>query len=168
MNGIGFQLATPANGSGGKIPMTIELAIASGYSEAQGALLVRSATGTFEACGTDPTEVGAVALDPGGADTSGFNILGRKEFPSLTMRGILVAGQKFWAPYQGTVPTAVDNSTYGVTRATDGVWKIDFAKVGGGVLAYHGFPDKSPADAAGAGQDTLALVSFLPGVIQAL
>lgn len=161
-------LAQPSGGSGGKIPQTVEKTIASGYSEVQGALLQQSATNTWEATGSDPVQVAAVALTPGGADTSGYNILGRKEFPPLSMQGILPRGQRFLFPYMGSVPAAVDGSTYGATRDTDGYYKIDFNKLGGGVFNYFGFPDLSPADSAGSGQDTRALVSFVEGIIQAV
>lgn len=166
------RLAKPSKGSGGKIPLTVEKTIASGYAENQGALLQVSATDTYEATGSDPVQVAAVALTPGGADTSGFNILGRKEFPELTMQGISVDGQQFLFPYMGSVPAAVDGTTYGATRDSDGYYKIDFSKVGGGVFNYHGFPDFSPESTSDAGetggQDTLALVTFVAGIVQPL
>ena len=165
---LGGRLAQPSRGSGGKIPLTVEKTIASGYAENQGALLQVSATDTYEGTGSDPVQVAAVALTPGGADTSGFNIVGRKEVPPLKMQGIGVDGQKFLFPYMGAIPAAVDGSTYGATRDVDGYYKIDFNKLGGGVFNYYGFSDMSPADAAGSGQDTMALVSIVSGMVQPL
>lgn len=165
MNGIGFQMAAPHVGTGGKMARIIELPIAGGYAEAQGALILAVA-GAFQACGADPASIGAVSLTPGGADTSGFNELGRKEFPPLTMQGICLEDQLFLAPYIGT-PGAV-NALFGVIRDSDGVWKVDFNETVNTRLVFLGFPDKSPADAAGAGQDSLALVRFLAANIQLL
>lgn len=166
------RLAKPSRGSGGMIPLTVEKAIASGYAENQGALLQVSATNTYEATGSDPVQVAAVALTPGGADTSGFNIVGRREVPPLFMQGTDAKGQQYLFPYMGTVPAAVDGSTYGATRDTDGYYKIDFNKIGGAVFNYHGFPDFSPESTSDpgetGGQDTLALVTFVDGIIQPL
>lgn len=166
------RLAKPSRGSGGKIPLTVEKAIASGYSEKQGALLQVSATDTYEATGSDPVQVAAVALTPGGADTSGFNLVGRSEVPPLFMQGIGVEDQQFLFPTMGTVPAAVDGTTYGATKDSDGYYKIDFNKVGGNVFNYHGFPNFSPETTSdpgeAGGQDTLALVTFVEGIIQPL
>lgn len=162
----GIQLANPAPGSGGKMPRVVERAIISGYAALEGALLLDNGDGTFVECGADPAQIGAVAVTPGGADTSGFNILGRKEFPPLFMQGYaLQPDVRFLAPYLGAIPAATGGN-FGATRDADSFWKIDFNKPGGAVFTYLGFPDRSPVDAAGAGQDLLALVSFQPGIIQ--
>lgn len=169
--GIGFQLASPAGGSGGKLPRTVENALAAGYAEAQGALLLIDANGKFDVCGADPAAVAAVALTPGGTDTSGFNILGKKEYPPGYMQGItLLADTRFIAPVvNGPLAGVAGVAQYGVTRDVDGVWKVDGNKLGvNPVVIFQGQPDFSPADAAGAGQDTEVLVTFLPAVIQPL
>lgn len=165
MSTVGFRLATPSRGSGGKIPLTVERAIASGYAEAEGALLLINATNKFEACGADPALIAAVALTPGGADTSGFNILGRKEFPPLFMQGISLAGEHFIAPYLGTLP-ANPGGTYGVVRDSDGVWKVDFTDDVNVVLTYTRIPTFDPGSADGSGLNQLVIVEFLPTVIQ--
>ncbi len=165
MNGVGFQLATPAQGSGGKLPLSIEKALASGYAEAQGALIIADNTNKWAACGADPTSIAAVAVTPGGTDTSGFNILGHKEYPPGYLQAWPIRGVQFLAPYIGTLPTT-PGGTYGVTRDSDGVWKVDFSKDLNGILTYLDIPNKSPADAAGSGQDTLVLIQFLSVVVQ--
>lgn len=164
MSTVGFQLAQGTRGGGGKIPTTVERPILVGYAEAQGALLVYDGT-NFVACGADPAQIAAIALTPGGADTSGFNILGRKEYPPNFLQGILPQGNRFLCPFLGALPATTGDS-FGVTRDTDGVWKLDFAKVGSPTFTYRGCPDRSPADAAGSGQDILVEVQILDGVVQ--
>jgi hypothetical protein len=166
ITGIGFQVASSNPGGGGRLPLTVEKAILDGYAENQGALLTVDVNGNFAACGADPIAVAAVALTPGGADTSGFNILGRKEFPKNTMQGAWVgAGQRFLAPFLGALP-AVAGGQFGVTRDVDSVWKVDFNKLDNPVVVFLANPDRSPADAAGAGQDTLVIVQFIDNVVQ--
>lgn len=165
-NTIGFQLARPSAGSGGKIPLTLARPIVAGYAEAQGAPLIVDGTGNFAACGADPDTIAAISLTPGGADTSGFNILGRKEYPALEMQGISIRGsQRFLAPYMGALP-AVVGGAFGITRDVDGVWKVDFNKADKNVVIYRDNPVRSPADAAGAGQNALVEVFFNEGVVQ--
>lgn len=162
----GFQLADPAKGSGGKIPDTVEKTIDSAYAEAQGALLYVDASGNFAACAADASSIAAVALTPGGADTSGYNILGRKEFPPLKMQGISIAnGQRFIAPYSGTLPAA-PGGQYGFVRNASGLYVVDFDETVNVCLTYLGVVDFNPAltDA----QEALVEVSFLSTVVQAL
>jgi hypothetical protein len=162
---VGFQLASPSPGSGGKIPPTIEKLLASGYAEAQGALLLVNASDEFAACSADPAAIAAVALTPGGTDTSGFNILGTKEFPPGSMQGISIAnGVKFISDYVGSLP-AVPGGQYGVIRDSDGIWKVDFNETINVVLQYLGVVDFRPdlADAS----EGLVLSSFLPAIVQA-
>jgi hypothetical protein len=171
ISGVGFQEATPARGSGGKQPRTVEKALAAAYAEYQGALLVVDGDGNYAACGADPALVAAVAATRGGTDSSGFNILGHYEFPPGYMQGISTAdGQQFLAPVvNGPLAGVAGQDSYGVTRDTDGVWKVDGNKLNvNPVVKFQGYPDRSPADAAGSGQDTLVLVTFLPAVVQEL
>jgi hypothetical protein len=162
---VGFRLATPARGSGGKIPYTFERALASGYAEAQGALVLIDGTNKIAACGADPTSVAGVALTPGGTDTSGFNILGHKEFPAGYMQVIACGDEHFLAPYVGTLPTN-PGGQYGVVRDSDGVWKVDFAETTTKVVTYVGIPTFSPGDASGAGQNGEVEVMFIGTVVQ--
>lgn len=160
----GFQLADPARGSGGKIPPTVELTIDSGYAEAQGALLYVDGSGNFAACAADASLIAAVALTPGGADTSGFNILGRKEFPPLKMQGISIAGgQRFIAPYSGALPAA-PGGQFGFVRNASGIYVVDFDEVVNVCLTYLGVVDFRP-DLSDANEG-LVEVSFLPTVVQ--
>lgn len=126
----GFILAA-TDTVGAQIPRIVERALAAGYASGQGALLLLNGSGQFAECGADPALIAAVANGPGGTDTSGFNILGKKEFPPGYMQGISVAsGVKFLSPYMGTLPGA-DGGTYGVTKDSDGFWKVDFSKTAG-------------------------------------
>lgn len=161
---VGFQLDQPARGSGGKFPKTIEKPILVGYAEAEGALLAYDGT-NFVACGADPAQIAGVALTPGGADTSGFIILGRKEYPPNTMQAILPKDQEFKVPFLGVLP-ATSGDNFGVTRDADGVWKIDFNKPDKPTFTYLGNPSLSPSDAAGAGQNVLVRVQILDGSVQ--
>lgn len=112
------------------VPLILERALAAGYASGQGALLLVNGSGQFAECGADPALIAAVANTPGGADTSGFNILGRREFPPNMMQGIYVGNNtRFMFPYMGTLPGA-DGATYGVTKDADGFWKMDFSKTG--------------------------------------
>lgn len=161
---VGFQLAAAAPGSGGKIPDTVEKQLAAAYAEKQGALLVVDGDGKFAACAADANLIAAVALTPGGTDTSGFNILGTKEFPPGYMQGISIAsGQKFIAPYTGDLPAA-PGGQYGFVRNADGIYVVDFTDVVNVCLTYLGVPDFRPDLAESS--EGLVLVSFLPSVVQ--
>lgn len=100
------------------------------YAAEYGALLVVDGSGNYAECGADPATINAVALSRGGADTSGYNILGRKEFPSGKLIAVNPSGRKFRCKYMNTLPSN-SGGTYGVTRDSDGFWKVDFSKTGG-------------------------------------
>lgn len=153
----GFILASAA--PGGSIPSIVEKALAAAYAEDQGALLVVNGSGQFAACGADPPLIAAVSLTPGGTDTSGFNILGSKEFPPGYMQGIAVRDQLFRAPYVGTLPAA-DGGQYGVIRDTDDVWKVDFDEVAAVAVTLVGRLTNDPEDVPE------VLVRFLDAVVQ--
>lgn len=161
---MSFRWANPARGSGGKVPRTVEKAIAVGYAEERGALLTVDGSDNFVACGADPVAIAAVAIGPGGADTSGFNIVGRKEFPPYRLQGTSIAdGQQFLAQFVGTIGTI--GQQYGVVRDTDGFWKVDFNEIDNPVLTYVGDPDFFPGVARGTGSENLVLVEFLPNIV---
>lgn len=161
---VGFRLAHPSPGSGGKIPRTVEKPLASGYAEEQGALLVVNASDQYEAAGADSALIAAVALTPGGADTGGYNILGAKEFPEGYMQGIAVeGGVQFLAPYVGSIPAA-SGGEYGFIRDSDGIYKVDFDDAVNVRLHFHAVPDFRP-DVARA-SEALVLVSVLPAAVQ--
>lgn len=164
MSTVGFQLATPSRGSGGMEPRTFERTIASGYSEAQGALLVLDSSNNLVSCGADPTLIAGVAVTPGGAIATSsigfFNILGRNEFPLLKMQAYALKDQRFIAPYVGTLPTT-PGGQFGVVRDTDGVWKIDFSDDVNQVLVYMGNRNNTLE-----GSLPLAICMFLDAVVQ--
>jgi len=160
MNSVGFTLAAPSKGSGGKEPLTVERALASGYAEAQGALVVVNSSNQFAAVAADSLLIAGVAVTPGGTDTSGFNILGHKEFPPGYIQVYALKGQLFAAPYVGTLPT-YDGGTYGFVRDTDGVYKGDFTDDVNVALTLVG-----RRTAALDGSLGLVLVRFLDSVCQ--
>lgn len=121
---MSFRLANP---DGQSAPPTVERDLAAGASFPQGSLMLVNASGQYAECAADPASIAAVAATPCGADTSGFNMLGRKEFPSGKMQGINLHRQRFRARYVGTLPAA-DGGSYGVVKDTDGQWKVDFAE----------------------------------------
>lgn len=153
----GFVLASGS--PGGLIGDVTEKALAAAYAEEQGALLVVNGSGQFAACGADPAQIAAVANTPGGTDTSGFNILGKKEFPAGYMQGIAIKGRQFRAFYTGTLPAA-DGGQYGVIRDSDGFWKVDFDEVVNVVLVLRGRLTAAPESQAE------VLVEFLDSIVQ--
>jgi hypothetical protein len=153
----GFVLAS--SDSGGFLDPLVEKALAAAFAEAQGALVVVNGSGQFAACGADPALVAGVTNTPGGTDTSGFNILGSKEFPPGYMQVIPARGNLFRAPYVGTLPAA-DGGEYGVIRDSDGIWKVDFDELAAPVVVLAGRLTDDPED------QPEVLVRFLDSVIQ--
>lgn len=121
---MSFQLAHP---DGVAVPRIVEKTLAAGYAALEGALLLANASDEFAETGADPASIAAVAVAPGGTDTSGFNRFGKKEFPPGKMQGIALSGIVFSARYVGTLPGA-NGANYGVVRDTDTYWKVDFAE----------------------------------------
>jgi hypothetical protein len=153
----GFVLAS--GNPGGTIGSVVELPLAAAYAEESGALLVVNGSEQFAACGADPALIAAVANTPGGTDTTGFNILGHKEFPAGYMQGIAIKGRKFRAFYVGALPAA-DGGQYGAIRDSDGFWKVDFNEVDSPVLVLVGRLTASPES------QSEVIVQFLDSVVQ--
>lgn len=123
---MSFQLAYP---KGVAVPRIIEKSLAAAQAFEVGALLVADANDNWAECGADPASIAAVACSPAGADSTGFNILGRREFPSGKVQAIALSAEvPLSCKYVGTLP-AVNGGTYGVVRDTDGFWKLDFSEV---------------------------------------
>lgn len=123
---MSFQLAYP---KGMAVPRIVTKALAASQAESAGALYIADGSDNFAACGADPAAIAGVGLFGCGADTSGFNILGKKEFPPGYMECYaLTAEIAFSAKYVGSLP-GVNGGSYGVVRDSDGLWKIDFAEV---------------------------------------
>lgn len=139
----------------------VEKALAVGYAEELGALLVVDDNGNYAACGADPVLIAAVANTPGGTDTGGYNILGHKEFPTGYMQGIAIRERIFRAFYVGALPAA-DGGAYGVVRDTDGFWKVDFNEVDNPVLTIVGRLTASPES------QLEVLIKFIPARIQSI
>lgn len=122
---MSFQMAKL---KGRSTPPTLEKPVAAGAAFEDGALLLADANNEWAECGADPASIGAVALSAYGADSSGFNRLGTKEFPPGYMQGMLVQDEVvFSAEYVGALPAA-DGGSYGLVRDTDGRWKVDFGE----------------------------------------
>lgn len=145
---------------GTKVPPVKELPVASGAAFEAGALLLVDANGAYAECGADPAVIAAVAESGFGVDASGFNRLGRKEFPPGMMQATKVQGeQPFIAEYVGTLPAA-NGGAYGVIRDTDSRWKVDFAETVNTRVRLLGRRTDSPINVA------KVEVCFLPANVQ--
>lgn len=119
---MSFILAdTPDTG----VNRIVQRALAAGASFPQGSLMLVNGSNEFAECGADPASIAAVSATACGTDSSGFNMLGKKEFPPGFMQGIALEGRKFRAKYVGALPAA-DGGSYGVIKDADGQWKVDF------------------------------------------
>lgn len=122
---MSFQLAYP---KGVAVPRIIEKSLAASQAFEVGALLVADASDNWAECGADPVSIAAVACSPAGADSTGFNVLGRREFPSGKVQAIALSAEiQLSCKYVGTLPAA-NGGSYGVVRDTDGFWKLDFSE----------------------------------------
>jgi hypothetical protein len=154
---MSFVLADTPHGS---VPRMPERALAAGSSFLQGALLTVNGSGQYAECGADPALIAAVAATPCGTDATGFNILGKKEFPPGYMQGINVDPEyRFRAKYIGTLPAA-DGGSYGVVKDADGLWKVDFTDTTATRVKLVGRLTNSPENVA------QVIVSFLAANVQ--
>lgn len=118
----------PSRYPGGMIPRTVNRPLAAGASGLRGAALLVDANGAYATCGADPAAIAAVAATDYGADTSGFNHTGSKNFPPGYLQGHSIEeGQLFAAEYVGVLPAAAGGS-YGIVLDADGKWKVDFGE----------------------------------------
>ena len=153
---MSFVLAdTPDTG----VNRIVQRALASGSAFPQGTLMLVNGSNEFAECGADPASIAAVSATACGTDSTGFNILGKKEFPPGYMQGITLEGRKFRAKYVGTLP-AVDGGSYGVVKDTDGQWKVDFTDTTATRVKLVGRLTGSPENQA------QVLVAFIPANIQ--
>lgn len=146
---MSFQLAHPGAfaGGGGQVPRIVEKPLAGGYAALEGALILADASDNFAECGANPAAIGAVAVSPGGTDTSGFNRFAKKEFPPGKMQGIAVNGQLFTVRYLGTLPAA-NGASYDVLRDSDLYWKVNFASSANARVKLLGRRTDSPENIA--------------------
>ena len=122
---MSFQLAYP---KGVAVPRIIEKALAAAQAFEVGALLVADASDNWAECGPDPASIAAVACSPAGPDATGFNVLGRREFPSGRVQAITLSAEvPLSCKYVGSLPAA-NGGSYGVVKDTDGFWKLDFSE----------------------------------------
>lgn len=122
---MSFQLAYP---KGVAVPRIVQKALAASQATAAGALYIADGSDNFAECGADPAAIAGVGLFACGADTSGFNILGKKEFPPGYMEVYALTPEiQFSAKYVGSLP-AVNGGSFGCVKDSDGLWKIDFAE----------------------------------------
>jgi hypothetical protein len=138
---MSFKLASA---QGTAVGMVKERSLAAGSAFNQGSLMVVNGSGEYAECGADPASIAAVAATACGTDSTGFNILGKKEFPAGKMQGInLETNRLFRCKYVGTLPGA-DGANYGVIKDGDGDWKTDFADVTATRLKLIGRLTNSP------------------------
>jgi hypothetical protein len=101
--------------------------MAAGASGLRGAAVLIDANGAYATCGADPAAIAGVAATDYGADTSGFNHTGFKNFPPGYLQAHAIEeGQLFIAEYVGTLPAA-PGASYGIVLDSDGRWKVDFS-----------------------------------------
>jgi hypothetical protein len=98
--------------------------------------MVRDVDDNYAECGADPDVIDAISLAPCGADTSGFNILAKKEFPPGRMQGTTLKDTYWRTTYIGTKPTATGGS-YGIVKDTDNEWKVDFSDTTNVAVKYE-------------------------------
>lgn len=153
---MSFQLAYPDSVA---VPRYVDLPIAADEEWEKGALVVADTDHALAECSADPSTVAAVADAPTGADSSGFNQLGVKEFPPGRMQAIAIRNQFFTAEYVGTLPAA-DGGSYGVVRDIDGKWKVDFDETSAVVVKLVDRRTNSPENVG------RVVVRFLDAVIQ--
>jgi hypothetical protein len=148
---MSFIVATSMQGAELMPAIEKPMSSPSTYNEQQGALLIDDGSGNWAVCGANPALIGAVALTPGGPDTTSlagvgsFNIRGRKEFPNNTMQATPVEDYTlFRAKTVGAAPANPVGSSYGVVRDTDGFWKVNFADVVNTRFKVTGYQNVSP------------------------
>lgn len=156
---MSFQLAYP---DGTAVPYIVEKTLAASQSFLVGTPLVVDTDGNFAEADADPDVIAAIAAAPCGSDTSGFNILGYKEFPSGKMQGIAVqGGVHFTAEYVGALPAA-DGGLYGIVKDTDNKWKVDFNEISATVVKLVGRRTTAPESIL------RVIVSVMPASVQTI
>lgn len=122
----------------------VERDIVPGAAYPQGSLVLVNGSNQFAECGADPASIAAVACTDVGADTTGFNRFGSKNFPPGRVQAIRVTRERrFRALYVGTLP-GVDGGSYGVVKDSDGKWKVDFTETVNTRLKLVGRRTNSP------------------------
>jgi len=112
------------------LPRIRQRALANANPMTIGALLLVNGAGLYDECGADPSAIAAITLSPAGPGSGPEFPLGSKEFPPGFMQGVVLDSFiDYIALYVGTLGTVGTN--YGVTKGTDGVWRVDFGKTGG-------------------------------------
>lgn len=142
---MSFQEAYP---QGTAVPYIVERALAASQAFLVGALVVQDSDGNIAECGADPDAVAGIALAPCGTDSSGFNILAKKEFPPGYMQVLaLRVAVPLTCEYVGSLPAA-DGGSYGAVKDTDSKWKIDFNETDNVVFKLIGRRTTSPENIA--------------------
>jgi hypothetical protein len=154
---MGFQIAYP---NGVAVPYIVERDLAASQAFLSGTPLVQDSDGNFAECGADPEAIAAFSLGPCGADTSGFNILAKKEFPAGKMQAVAArTSVPLIVGYTGTLPAA-DGGSYGIVKDTDSEWKVDFDETVAVCVKLIGRRTTSPENIA------KVIVEPLPDIIQ--
>lgn len=141
------------------LPTTRQRALADANDIEQGSLLLVDGSGLYDECGTNPTSVAAVALSAAGVGSGAEFPIGSKEFPPGYLQGmVLSADDDYDALFTGTIGTV--GTDYGVTKGSDGVWRVDFSKTSNDVVRYIRNLDSGPIDSP------RVVVRFLAAIIQ--
>ncbi len=118
------------HGAQKQIPVHRQRALADTADIKEGALLLVDGSGLYDECGTNPALIAAIAKSDAGVGSGPEYPIGSKEFPPGYMQGLVVSAEMdLTALYTGTLGTV--GTAYGVTKGSDGVWRVDFAKTGG-------------------------------------
>jgi hypothetical protein len=131
---MSFMLASAV---GDELPRIVERPVAVGYAELAGAVL-KTTAGAYVGAGTNASaDITGVAIGPGGADTSGFNITARKEFPALVVQAVWPGpGILFSAEYVGSLGTI--GAKYALVRSADAKYRVDFTDTDNDAVVYVG------------------------------
>lgn len=121
------------------VPRAREVPVAAGEAFEKGALgTLVDGEFTEVAAAAAAGDVEYVSQTPFGAGTTGFGeIGGRREFPP----GMAVVTDAFACPFraefEGDLPAA-PGGDFPAVRGADGLWRVNFAGVGGTLLRYVG------------------------------
>lgn len=156
---MSFQLAYP---KGARVPRIVTLDLADSQAFESGALVVSDTDGLCAECAADPDLVGGIALAPCGTDSSGFNILAKKEFPPGKMQvAALETDLVLTCEYVGALPAA-NGGSYGAVRDTDNKWKLDFNETSAALFVLVGRRTDAPENIA------RVVVKPIPSIIQSI
>lgn len=123
------------------VPTAWEVPVADGEAFEIGALGTLVDGEFTESTSPDPDDATHISQTPYGAATADFTVpipmhLGHREFPPGKAIVTEILATKWRCKYLGDLPAAT-GGLYGLTRDTDGLWKLDFDTVTGDLVARY-------------------------------